>query len=322
MMRIGAIAVFGISTLACAYFAFAATQSITIEVLPLGSVTPTPTQTPTPHGTPTSTPSVSVTPTNPPSGGGGGGGAGFSQQPTTRVIFNGRAYPNNTVTVLQDAQVVASTVAGPDSQFQVGLSGLSPGNYMFSLYAEDDQGRRSSLSTFPIGITQGALTNVSGIFIAPTLDADKTQVKQGDTLTLFGKTTQNATITIQVNSGQPDFFTTTADAGGAFLYKLDTSGLDMGQHSSKVKAASAGDISEYSQAISFLVGNKNVAKSVSDAKRFDFNGDGRVNLTDLSMELFWYKKPLTADAAQKFDFNHDGIVDLRDISILIYYWTG
>lgn len=296
----------------CASFAFGATQSITIEVLPLSSVTPLPS-----HG-PFATPSTSNQ--APPAGGGGGGG--FFQQSTTRVIFNGRAYPNDMVTVLQDAQVVASTVAGPDSRFQVGLSGLSAGNYMFSLYAEDDQGRRSSLSTFPISVTQGALTNVSGIFIAPTLDTDKTQVKQGDTLTLFGKTTEDAAITIQVNSAQPQFFNTTLDQSGAFLYKLDTSGLEMGQHYSKVKAAAVGDISEYSRAVSFLVGTQNVAKAATNNKAYDFNNDGKVNLVDLSMMLFWYKKSLTPDAKQRFDLNHDGVVDLRDISIMIYYWTG
>ncbi len=312
-VRIGAIAGLSAGALLCASFVFAASQSITIEVLPSGSVMPTPS-----HGAQTPTPGGGQTPSNVPAAGGGGS----FQQPTTRVIFNGRAYPNNTVTVLQDARVVATTVAGPDSQFQVGLSGLSAGNYMFSLYAEDDQGRRSSLSTFPLGVTPGALTNVSGIFIAPTLDVDKTQVKQGDSLTLLGKTTQNATVTIQVNSSQPNFFTVSADQSGAFLYKLDTSTMDMGQHTTKVKAAAAGDISEYSQAVSFVVGNRNIAKANADFGRFDLNVDNRVNLVDLSMELFWYKKPLTASAKQKFDFNQDGVVDLRDISILIYYWTG
>src|SRR3989344_2850688 len=82
-------------------------------------------------------------------GGGGGGGGGGSSTASTGVTFSGRAYPRSTVTVLKDAQVAATTVAGADAGFKVSLSGLSSGSYIFSVYAEDNRGERSSLATCP-----------------------------------------------------------------------------------------------------------------------------------------------------------------------------
>jgi len=114
---------------------------------------------------------VPVAPSTPsPPGGGGGGG---SYTPQTQVIFSGRAYPKSNITLLKDAQVAATTVAGADANFQITLSGLSSGNYIFSIYSEDNKGNRSSLLTFPVGVTSGATTNIGGIFIAPTIAVDK-----------------------------------------------------------------------------------------------------------------------------------------------------
>jgi hypothetical protein len=68
------------------------------------------------------------------SGGGGGGGA---PPPETKVIFSGRAYPDSKVTLLKDAQISATTVAGPDAKFYISLSGLSAGNYNFQFKIYD-----------------------------------------------------------------------------------------------------------------------------------------------------------------------------------------
>jgi len=132
-------------------------------------------------------------------------GGGASYTPVTRVIFSGRAYPKSAVTLLKDAQVSATTIAGPDAVFQIDISGLSAGNYIFSVYSEDKAGRRSSLLTFPISVTEGATPNVSGIFIAPTIAVDKTQVRRGDNLAIFGQSALNSQITISINS-EKEFF--------------------------------------------------------------------------------------------------------------------
>ena len=253
-------------------------------------------------------------------GGGGGGGGGYFISPT-QVVFYGRAYPLSEVVLLKDAQVAATTVAGSDASFQITLANLSGGNYIFSLYGEDKNGARSSLLTFPVSVTAGVTTNVSGIFIAPTISTDKSEVKKGDNLALFGQSAPSGQITISVSSNE-FFVKTKADTGGVYLYNLDTTELDMGQHFAKSKSAVANDISSYSQAAGFTVGNKNVtAKKQSSCANLkgDLNKDCRVNLVDFSIMAYWYKRPAPP---ANIDLNADKKVDLIDFSILAYYWTG
>lgn len=49
----------------------------------------------------------------------------------------------------------------------------------------------------------------------------------------------------------------------------------------------------------------------------DLNADSRVNLTDFSLLLAWYRKP---NAPEQFDLNRDGVVNLRDVSVMIFNW--
>ena len=58
----------------------------------------------------------------------------------------------------------------------------------------------------------------------------------------------------------------------------------------------------------------------AEAKIGDFNCDGRVDLVDLSIFLYYYGR---SDAgAARYDLNRDGTVDFPDISIMMYHWTG
>ena len=71
--------------------------------------------------------------------------------------------------------------------------------------------------------------------------------------------------------------------------------------------------STISQAVPFYVGSGTPSKKLLA----DLNGDGRVNLADFSILLYyWGTSNPTAD------LNGDGVVDLSDLSILLYYWTG
>lgn len=264
--------------------------------------------------------------TNSDSGGGNGdgGGGGSAIQPAASVIFKGRAYPKSAVTLLKDAQIAATTVAGANANFQINLSGLSAGNYFFSIYSEDYKGRRSSLFTFPISITRGTTTSMSGIFVAPTIAIDKSEVKHGDNIAIFGQSTPVSEITITVSSDKQSFVKTQADKDGIYLYNFDTSLLEIGQHFTKSKTALNGEISSYSKAMSFLVGTKNIAKEESEILKGDLNNDGRVNLIDFSIAAYWYKRSISAEFAEKEkeQLNGDGKVDLVDFSIMAYYWTG
>ena len=257
-------------------------------------------------------------PDPPPPGGGGGGG---DEEQTTSVNFSGRAYPLSSVTILKDGQVAVQTISGPDARFAVTLSGLSAGNYTFSVYSEDINGRRSALFTFSVYVSSGASTNISGIYITPTIDVDKSQVKRGDNIAIFGQTIPDSDVTISVNS-EPEYFRyTDADEDGIYLHSFDSSILSMGSHVTKSKSALDGEISSYGQSISFLVGDSNILKEGDScgAGTGDVNCDSSVNLIDFSIAAYWYKRPIPPT---NVDLNDDGKVDLVDFSIMAYYWTG
>lgn len=269
---------------------------------------------------------VSGTPVAPSggTGGGGGGGGGGGSPPSLGsgvVNFSGRAYPRSTVTVLKDAQVVATTIADALANFQVSVSGLGGGNYLFSVYGEDNKGVRSSLITFPVSVTSGATTNIGGIFITPTIGVDKSEVRKGDNIAIFGQTVAQSDVTIQVNSEETLFAQTKADSSGIYLYNFDTTPLEYGEHSTKSKSSIAGEISQFSAVAEFRVGTQNILATppLVVAKKGDVNGDKRVNLVDFSIAAYWFRRP---SPPTNVDLNKDSKVDLVDFSILAFNWTG
>lgn len=257
-------------------------------------------------------------------GGGGGGGSSSSSSNDTSVIFKGRAYPLSKVFILKDGQIAASTISGPNAIFSVTIGNLTAGNYTFSVYGEDENGLKSSLFTFPVYVTQGASTEVSDIFIAPTIATDKSQVKKGDNITIFGQGAPNSSITISVHSPIEFFRYTNSDNSGTYLLSFDSSPLDYGQHATKSKSAIQNQISDYGRTVGFLVGDSNI---LSDGKYYlvgDLNDDGKVNLVDFSIAAFWYKKTLTGNiiTTEVNHLNADGKIDLVDFSIMAFHWTG
>ncbi len=250
-------------------------------------------------------------------GGGGGGGTGFSSP--TAVTFSGRAYPLSKVTILRDGNIAITTIAGPDARFSVTLENLTGGNYTFSTYTEDANGRRSASFSFPLFLTEGATTTVSGIFLAPTIDVDKAEVKQGDNINIFGTAAPSSTITISVHSPVEHFVQTQTDPNGTYLYTYDTSLLERGSHQTKSKVSLSSVASEYGTSAGFTVGDKNIPKDSICGRRGDLNKDCRVNIVDFSVLAYWYKRP---NVLEGIDLNADGQITIVDFSILAYYWTG
>ncbi len=259
-------------------------------------------------------------------GGGGGGGGGFIPPSYGTVIFSGRAYPKSEITILSDGQIRATTRADDKADFSITITNLSPGNYIFSIYSEDYEGRRSSLLTFPVSLTAGATVRVGGIFIAPTIDVDKIEVKRGDNLKIFGQSVPRADITIVISSEEEFFVKTIADSEGVYLYNFDTSLVDYGTHYAKSKA-SVGNVavSGFSPIVSFKVGTRTIySKPTKCPQKADLNNDCRVNLVDFSIAAYWYKRPLSVQfkKIEVEKLNGDGKVDLIDFSIMAYWWTG
>ncbi|NMB92185.1 MAG: DUF4215 domain-containing protein [Parcubacteria group bacterium] len=273
-----------------------------------------------------------TTTTSPPSttsttlGGGGGGGGGGGFVPSERqVTFSGKAYPKSTVTLLKDAQVVATTIADSNANFFITLSNINTGSYIFSVYSEDQEGNRSALLTFPVSVTDGVTTNIQKIFIAPTIDTDKIEVKKGEVVKIFGQSAPNSEIIVIISSEEELYGKTKADNAGAYLYNLDTVEVAMGDHLTKSRATLENDISSLSKTVSFKVGTKTVLRPITTkCSKADLNCDGRVNLVDFSIAAYWYKRALSIDfkTIEAERLNGDAKIDLVDFSIMAYYWTG
>lgn len=272
---------------------------------------------------------ITVTPASS-TGGGGGGGGGSSGSGTvsTGVVLSGYAYPLSQVTILKDGVIVAQTIAGADAQFSVRLTNLSSGSYNFSVYTTDDNGIRSTPFSFPIFVGEGVTATVTGIFLTPTIDTDKSAVKQGDDIVIFGQTAPESDVTIQVNSNTQLFRSVQSDKNGVYLYNLNTAPLEKGSHNTKSKTLlDNGESSGYGKAVGFLVGDENISKNPGEGAgscRADLNEDSRVNLVDFSIAAFWYKKPLNESMKEKEKscLNGDGIINLIDFSVMAFYWTG
>jgi len=258
--------------------------------------------------------------TPPPGGGGGGGGGGNVDIPTT-VNFSGMAYPLSKVFVLKDGKMAISTISDQAANFSVSLTGLSSNTYTFSVYGEDDRGRKSSFFSFPIFVTSGTTVNIGNIFLSPTIDVDKSEVKKGDELIIFGKSIPQKEVIISVHSDQEYFYKVVSNAMGAYLYNLDTSILEIGKHQTKSKTNLDTQISLYATPVSFSVGNYSKKKDEIDCStlRGDLNCDNHVNLIDFSIMAYWYKK---TNPPKKVDLNGDGKITLVDFSIMAFNWTG
>ncbi len=256
--------------------------------------------------------------------GGGGGGSGAAQG--AQIVLTGRAYPKSQITILKDAQVIATTVADEGANFQVLIKGLSAGTYIFSLYSEDTKGIRSSLFTFPVSVTRGILAKIDNIFIAPTLNSDKIEVKKGDPIILLGQSYPSSDITLEVNSAEPHFVKTKTDSAGVYLRSFDSSVLEYGLHHAKSRSMVEEQISSQSAVYEFAVGTKNVYSSGSTvcSKKADLNVDCRVNLVDFSIVAFWYLRTLSSAfmLREAVHLNGDGKVNLVDFSIMAFHWTG
>ncbi len=269
------------------------------------------------------------------SGGGSGGGGGNSAPVEvgpieTTISFSGRAYPLSQVVLLKDGQIALQTIAGPDAKFETNLKGLSAGNYVFSLYSQDSSGKRSALFTFSVFVTNGATTKVSGIFLSPTIGVNKTSIKKGDNLAIFGQTVPKGNILISLEGQEKSVVQTLSDSQGVYLYNLDTATLSLGQYLAQSKSSFQEEKSPFGESVSFSVlatepkSGEETPTPIPLVAKGGFNNDGRINIVDFSIAAFWYKRPLTntMKLMEKEFFNGDGKIDLVDFSIMAFYWTG
>ena len=254
------------------------------------------------------------------SAGGGGGGGGGSQVDLgeTQVRVSGRGYPNTTVNIILDAENVGTVQTSNTGTFSF-LTGASPGTASLGVWANDNQSVRSVTYNTTFDITQAAITNVDNIIIPPTISLSSQNIDPGDVVTVTGQSVPNATVEVHVGSSGPVFETTSA-ANGRWQIELDSAALSPAEYTLRARTVlgegQLRNLSSFSNSLQLFVGVDGTPTSSADLNR-----DGRVNLIDFSILIFWWGTD-GGTSNPSADINGDGTVNLADFSILLFNWTG
>lgn len=243
---------------------------------------------------------------------------GSTPAPNPIVQFKGVAAPGGTVTVHRDGAQIMSVTASADARFDILIPDQPTGQHVFEIAALDLDGRALTPMTFALNLTAGSTTIIVGIFLGPSITIDKPAVKLGEIVTVFGATLPNSTVTVTVNSVQVKNYSFLADANGRWSRAIDTDDVGVGSHTARARATMTGTgVSEYSSSVPFAV---NPLGQCDGKKSSDLNCDGRVNLTDFSILLFFWQQRSPANA--RSDINADGQVTIVDFSIMLFQWNG
>jgi cysteine-rich repeat protein len=248
----------------------------------------------------------------------GGTQGSISSIPETRVVLRGRAYPNSTVSILLDGNVIGTTNADNSANFVYSTSDVTAGTATFGFRAADPVGTESILTSAVFEVLQSAVTTVANIFIPPTIRLSENQIPPGEPLTISGSSVPAASVLTEINAesgGSADTLTSTVETDGAWALQVDTASLQAGFHTAKAFfRLSDAEESGFGKAVSFYIGDGPPPEGEVSP---DVNGDGKVNLVDFSIFLtVWGTDDI------RNDFNRDGTVNLADFSIMLFNWTG
>lgn len=257
-------------------------------------------------------------PAPPPSGGGGGGGGGVAPPPLepsgAKANFSGATSPFALVTILRDGHIAANTFADARGIFEVRLSGLRSGFTTFGIFSQDRSRRFTITITIPAELSGDGEINFNNILFPPTTAISNASVRIPDQLIILGESFPGAELTVFI-APEEMIFKTTANLEGLWSYGLPTQRLTPGFHTLKVLGKSTdGRLSTFGELREFTL----LPAGPLLCRDSDLNGDGAVNLTDISILLAnWGFNFKNACA----DLNGDKKVSLIDFSIILHHWS-
>jgi cysteine-rich repeat protein len=252
--------------------------------------------------------------------GGNGGGRGGSARETgdTLVSVTGRGYPGRTINILLDTANVGTVQADGQGRFEFSTKAPA-GTATLGIWATDNNGTRSITLNSTFDVTQGAVTNVNGLILPPTVRLSNSNPNPGDIVTVSGQAIPNARVEVQVGSGLRSV-TASTSASGQWQISLPTSGLNAAEYTVRARSVSGAaplvTQSSWSSSVRLFLGVTGRATTPSDLSR-----DSRINLTDFSILIFWWNTN-GGDSNPPADINGNGRVGIEDFSILLFNWTG
>lgn len=243
-----------------------------------------------------------------------GGGAPYI--PPTSVRFSGQAYPGSKVFLVKNKNVIAEISASNLGEFSITLEEKTDRNVLYSLYAVDTFGSQSIILNYPVYLSTGYLTHLSGILFPPTISLDKHSAYPGDYLSSFGFALPNRVIELKAEGKNIKTWDTVSNQDGAYKVTIPLFGLAYGQHKIYIKYK---EQAQTSKVLPFDLLQEDKIPEEKFKIPGDCNFDDRINLVDFSILSFWYKKK---NPPVCLDVNRDKIINLVDFSIFAYYWTG
>ncbi len=271
------------------------------------------------------------------SGGGGGGGSGGGsgnsggggfestdgayRSGDGEVTITGYTSPRSTVTFLVDGKIAKTATAGSDGSYTVLLDLIARGAYTFGVYSTDAAKIKSSTFSTSFTVVGARASSLSNIMIPPSILVTPDPVTPGTAVVISGYTIPNSTVTIENekegSAASRKVFTGTANANGAWSISVDSTGFTNGTYKVRAKAAqTTGLQTNFSNYTIYGVG-----QAANRPLNTDLNRDGKVNLVDFSILLFWWGTA-GGDSDPPADINGDTKVNLTDFSILLFNWTG
>lgn len=236
---------------------------------------------------------------------------------STSVGFSGLAYPYATVYILKNGNLIKTTLADSLGKFQIDIDELKSTSALYTLYAIDKNGVKSTLLNYPLVITNGYYTKVMGIRFAPTISADKIEVKKNNSIKFFGYALPNEGIEINIGKIKNQIINTVSNNDGVYSINYLLKDFPKGEYEAITKYIND---TRNSKLIKFTIGNTNLYADESlNNIPGDCNNDHLINIIDFSVLAFWYKK---VNPPVCLDTNHDKIINLVDFSILAFYWNG
>lgn len=271
------------------------------------------------------------------SGGGGGGGAGSNngsqggggfestdspyRSGDGQVTISGSTAPRSQIFIGVDGKLAKTGTADSSGEYSIVLDLIARGVYTFGVYSVDAAKVKTSTFSTSFTVTGARASALSNITLPPSISASPNPVTPGQPITISGYSIPNATITVENEkagtASSRKQFTAQANSNGAWSLVIDSNGLSTGSYKARAKAQpSTGQATGFSSYASYGVG-----QASNQPLNADLSRDGKVNLTDFSILLFWWNSN-GGDSDPPADINSDGKVNLTDFSILLFNWTG
>lgn len=265
-------------------------------------------------------PKEKTPPPPPPGNQAGNNTGGGNMVPQSGLVIEGKTFAAASVVILKDGKEFRTVPADGQGNFSAEVSELDRGTYVFMITAISDKIRSAAYNTV-LYVTGSTRNSIGPVYMSPYVTSRSERIDVGSQVTVTGKAVPLLGVQVVVVGPkdplqQPYVINNvTANGSGDWNLTLDTSKLPQGTYSIRAQTVVPGQgNSQFSP--EFLLGI-GVKPEGNNKRRSDINGDGKVNIADLSILLFNWKK-----SSPTSDISMDGIVNITDFSIMLSSWTG